>query len=85
MLLHLTCPAFFFKLQCGDGGRRGCIFLKGRIIQMPLLCICWLFRCAVTEFAGDGRGRIACCEEVLNHINKFNSIDVSIPSFPYYF
>lgn len=33
----------------------------------------------------DDAGRIACCEEVLNPINKFNSIGVSIPSFPYYF
>jgi hypothetical protein len=33
----------------------------------------------------DTAGRIACCEEVLNPINKFNSIGVSIPSFPYYF
>lgn len=33
----------------------------------------------------DEYGRIACCEEVLNPINKFNSIGVSIPSFPYYF
>lgn len=33
----------------------------------------------------DDLGRIACCEEVLNPINKFNSIGVSIPSFPYYF
>jgi len=33
----------------------------------------------------DEAGRIACCEEVLNPINKFNSIGVSIPSFPYYF
>ena len=33
----------------------------------------------------DNAGRIACCEEVLNPINKFNSIGVSIPSFPYYF
>ena len=36
-------------------------------------------------YCRDGRGRIAYCEEVLNPINKFNSIDVSIPSFPYYF
>lgn len=33
----------------------------------------------------DDLGRIACCEEVLNPINKFNSIGVSIPTFPYYF
>lgn len=33
----------------------------------------------------DAAGRIACCEEVLNPVNKFNSIGVSIPSFPYYF
>lgn len=33
----------------------------------------------------DDAGRIACCEEVLNPVNKFNSIGVSIPSFPYYF
>lgn len=33
----------------------------------------------------DDAGRISCCEEVLNPINKFNSIGVSIPSFPYYF
>ena len=30
-------------------------------------------------------GQITCCEEVLNPINKFNSIGVSIPTFPYYF
>lgn len=33
----------------------------------------------------DDAGRIACCEEVLNPVNKFNSIGVSIPTFPYYF
>lgn len=33
----------------------------------------------------DELGRIACCEEVLNPVNKFNSIGVSIPTFPYYF
>jgi ketosteroid isomerase-like protein len=33
----------------------------------------------------DEAGRIRDCEEVLNPINKFNSIGVSIPSFPYYF
>lgn len=33
----------------------------------------------------DDAGRISCCEEVLNPVNKFNSIGVSIPSFPYYF
>ena len=33
----------------------------------------------------DDLGRIAGCEEVLNPINKFNSIGVSIPTFPYYF
>ena len=33
----------------------------------------------------DDLGRISCCEEVLNPINKMNSIGVSIPTFPYYF
>lgn len=33
----------------------------------------------------DELGRIRGCEEVLNPINKFNSIGVSIPTFPYYF
>lgn len=33
----------------------------------------------------DDAGRIACCEEILNPINKFNSIGVSIPSFPYFY
>ncbi len=33
----------------------------------------------------DDLGRITDCEEVMNPINKFNSIGVSIPSFPYYF
>ena len=33
----------------------------------------------------DEFGRVTRCEEVLNPINKFNSIGVSLPSFPYYF
>ena len=33
----------------------------------------------------DDLGRITGCEEVLNPINKFNSIGISIPTFPYYF
>ena len=33
----------------------------------------------------DELGRITRCEEILNPINKFNSIGVSIPTFPYYF
>lgn len=33
----------------------------------------------------DDAGRMAYWEEYLNSINKFNSINVSIPSFPYYF
>jgi ketosteroid isomerase-like protein len=37
----------------------------------------------ILRFADDGRLR--CVEEYLNPINKFNSINVSIPSFPYYF
>lgn len=32
----------------------------------------------------DEEGRIAVSEEFLNPINKFNSINVSLPSFPYY-
>ncbi len=30
-------------------------------------------------------GEISGCEEILNPINKYNSINVSVPSFPYYF
>lgn len=30
-------------------------------------------------------GQIRVCEEFLNPVNKFNSINVSLPSFPYYF
>ena len=30
-------------------------------------------------------GQITCCEEILNPINKYNSINVSIPTFPYYY
>jgi hypothetical protein len=37
----------------------------------------------ILRFAEDGRLR--CIEEFLNPVNKFNSINVSIPSFPYYF
>ncbi len=33
----------------------------------------------------DDLGRITRCEEILNPINKLNSIGVSLPSFPYYF
>lgn len=33
----------------------------------------------------DGLGRIRVCEEVLNPVNKFNSICVSLPTFPYYY
>lgn len=32
----------------------------------------------------NDRGEIAVCEEFLNPINKMNSINVSVPSFPYY-
>ena len=33
----------------------------------------------------DKLGRISRCEEILNPVNKFNSIGVSIPTFPYYY
>ena len=33
----------------------------------------------------DEYGRVTCTEEILNPINKFNSIGVSLPTFPYYF
>ncbi len=33
----------------------------------------------------DEYGRVTRTEEVLNPINKFNSIGVSLPTFPYYF
>lgn len=33
----------------------------------------------------DDAGQICCCEEVLNPINKYNSVNISLPSFPYYF
>ena len=30
-------------------------------------------------------GQITRCEEILNPVNKYNSINVSLPTFPYYF
>ena len=33
----------------------------------------------------DDAGQICGCEEILNPINKYNSVNISVPSFPYYF